>query len=208
MQKRHRLLALLLALTTLFSMLPMVAMAEEIADEEVPVRVLEEETPDALVEDKTDVPDIAKPDENIENEETVEENAPAKVSKCSIDAEDAFFVGKYFVSAQSSDVITFTEENGELIAKWENSSGYLRWPMYVKWLEPDKEFSMILTNETAWGYGILESTEIYGTTFKGRLRDDGTWDISLINTINQVRANDLFLLCSDAQSVVIVAEGT
>ena len=39
MQKRHRLLALLLALTTLFSMLPMVAMAEEIADEEVPVRV-------------------------------------------------------------------------------------------------------------------------------------------------------------------------
>ena len=120
-------------------------------------------------------------DESAEENEVELSDETSKSAELQIDEESAFFLGKEFRIEGSSEVISFQEVNGEIIATWRKSNGYFSWPLYVTWDIPGKKFSQILSQYGASGYGLLSQNDISGATFKGVIRDDGKWSVSIYN---------------------------
>ncbi len=136
--------------------------------------------------------------------------------KNAISGEDAFFLGKEFRAKEGTvfgdigyiswlevngkieeyytEIISFQEVNGEVIATWINGRGSFSWPVYVSWDDSGKSFSMLLSRYGTSGYGLVYEDDIHGALFKGTQKDDGKWNISIFASDGRLCIGNTFEL--------------
>ena len=136
--------------------------------------------------------DIETEDESIEEETETKDQQYASANE-----DSAFFLGKEFRTDDGSEIISFEEDNGEIRATWTAPDGNLSWPLYVTWDDDlHSKFSMYLSRQGTYGWGLISEDAIYGSTFKGELLEDGRWSISLKDSMGRRCAGNTFSLIS------------
>ena len=134
-----------------------------------------------------------------EGDETIPDNSSVLDTQ-SISEDEEFFINKRFEAVSGSDTISFPVNNNTVTATWESSRGILTWPLYVVWKEKDQRFYQELSK--IYGYGIIPDEfldyGIYGGTFQGYCRDNGTWEISIKDAMGRNVVSQVFSLITES----------
>lgn len=204
MEKIKRLIALILALAMSLALLGVNVWASD--------EPLEDTSVSAQSSEETEQQNDTEYEKELEHSRERTEDKGGKINEedkpdgslgfdlQSISRDEEFFIDKRFVAINGSDVVSFSVDNNTVIAKWENTDGLVTWPLYVSWEQEGQSFYQGLSKIN--GYGVISSgflgSGIYGGEFEGYKQENGNWNLSITNAMNQILISQTFTMTSES----------